>query len=80
MPFIDSGLFQSATVPEPLNSRGLQLACELNPEMQGLNTQVFVAPTKLVTRVISKEDGGADWRLDLSNGYRALFNDSWVAK
>lgn len=80
MPFIDSGLFQSATVPEPLNFQGWQLAYELNRKMQDLNTQLFVAPTKLVTKVNSKEDGGADWRFDPSNGYRVLFSDSWVAK
>ena len=77
---IESDLFQSATVPEPLNFQGWQLAYELNRKMQGLKTQLFVAPTKLVTKVNSKEDGGVDWRFDPSNGYRALFSDSWVAK
>lgn len=74
---IGSGLFQSATVPEPLVFQGWQIADELNRAFAGRPPSAFVAPTKLVTLENIRDDGGLDWRFEPANGYRDLFRGIW---
>ena len=72
--------YQSATVPEPLNMRGWQLADELNRAFAHEKWWGFVPGVHLVTAANIAFDGGPKNVFDPDNGYRDQYKTIWGAK
>jgi ribose transport system substrate-binding protein len=74
---VQAGVFQTATVAEPLNLQGWQLVDELNRLFAGQSVSGFVAPVHLVTRQNIDHDGGRRHTYDPDNGYRDIYRRIW---
>ncbi len=74
---IQAGTFQNATVAEPLNLQGWQLADELNRLLSGQSVSGYVIPPHLVTSENITYDGGARMEFDPANGYRDVYRRIW---
>ena len=74
---IRSGVFQTATVAEPLNLQGWQLIDEMNRLLAGQAPTGYVFPVHLVTPANIDQDGGQQLRFDPDNGYRSMFRRLW---
>jgi ribose transport system substrate-binding protein len=72
--------YQSATVPEPLNMQGWQLADELNRAFAHEKWSGFVPGVHLVTAANIAFDGGPKNVFDPDNGYRDQYKTIWGAK
>lgn len=77
---IQSGLFQTATVAEPLNLQGWQLVDELNRLLNHRPLDGHVIPVHLVTPDNIAYDGGPQLRFDPDNGYRDIYRQIWRVK
>lgn len=74
---IRSGVFQTATVAEPLTLQGWQLIDEMNRLLAGQAPTGYVFPVHLVTSANIDQDGGPQLRFDPDNGYRGMFRRLW---
>lgn len=74
---IRSGVFQTATVAEPLALQGWQLIDEMNRLLAGQAPTGYVFPVHLVTSANIDQDGGPQLRFDPDNGYRGMFRRLW---
>lgn len=74
---IQAGLYQIATVAEPLNLQGWQLVDEMNRAFSGAALSGYVTPVHLVTAKNITRDGGAQRRFDPENGYRDAYRKIW---
>lgn len=74
---IQAGLYQTATVAEPLNLQGWQLVDEMNRLFSGAPLSGYVTPTHLVNSKNIAHDGGAQRRFDPDNGYRDAYRKIW---
>ncbi|MFD4599200.1 substrate-binding domain-containing protein [Streptomyces sp. NPDC058464] len=69
---IDSGQYQSATVPEPLSQQGWQIVDEFNRAFSGRPASGYVAPTHVSTAANSA--GATSWD---PPGYREAYRRIW---
>jgi ribose transport system substrate-binding protein len=74
---LHAGVFQTATVAEPLNLHGWQLVDELNRLLARRPVSGYVAPVHLVTPENVGSDGGPQLRYDPDNGYRDAYRAIW---
>jgi ribose transport system substrate-binding protein len=74
---IRAGVFQTATVAEPLNLQGWQAVDELNRLMSGQGVSGFVAPVHLVTAGNLAPGSGGSALFDPDNGYRDAYRRIW---
>lgn len=74
---IRAGIFQTATVAEPLNLHGWQLVDELNRLLAGHAVTGHAFPVHLVTRANIAFDGGGRFEYDPENGYRDIYRSIW---
>ncbi|WP_374431562.1 substrate-binding domain-containing protein [Ideonella dechloratans] len=74
---IRNGVFQTATVAEPLALQGWQLIDEMNRLLAGQAPTGYVFPVHLVTSANIDQDGGPQLRFDPDNGYRGMFRRLW---
>lgn len=74
---IQAGLYQTATVAEPLNLHGWQLMDEFNRIFSGKPLSKYVTPVHLVNAANLKHDGGAKRLFDPENGYREHYKKIW---
>lgn len=74
---IQAGTFQYATVAEPLNLQGWQLADELNRLLSGHSVSGYVIPPHLVTPSNIAYDGGIRMEFDPDNEYRKFYHHIW---
>nr|WP_297355955.1 substrate-binding domain-containing protein [uncultured Caldimonas sp.] len=74
---IRSGAYQTATVAEPLNMQGWQMADELNRLFMGHPVTGFVTPVSLVTRDELVTAGAETLVFDPPNGYRDVYRRIW---
>lgn len=74
---IQSGVYQTATVAEPLTLHGWQLVDELNRLLAGEPVTGYVSPVHLVTRSTVEAEGGPHFQYDPDNGYRAIYRRIW---
>ena len=72
--------YQAATVPEPLNMQGWQLADELNRAFAHEKWSGFVPGVHLVTAANIAYDGGPKNVFDPDNGYRDQYKTIWGVK
>ena len=72
--------YQTATVPEPLNMQGWQLADELNRAFSHEKWSGFVPGVHLVTAANIAYDGGPKNVFDPDNGYRDEYKKIWGVK
>jgi ribose transport system substrate-binding protein len=77
---IRAGLYQTATVAEPLNLHGWQAVDELIRLMAGQPVSGFVAPVHMKTLGNLHRDGGNDLRYDPDNGYRRIYRRIWTGR
>jgi ribose transport system substrate-binding protein len=76
---IRSGTYQTATVAEPLNMQGWQMADELNRLFMRQPVSGFVTPVSLVTRDELAKAGQDTLVFDPPNGYRDAYRRIWAA-
>lgn len=74
---IQAGTFQNATVAEPLNMQGWQLADELNRLLSAQSVSNYVISPHLVTPENIAYDGGPRMEFDPNNGYRDIYRRIW---
>jgi ribose transport system substrate-binding protein len=74
---IQAGVFQIATVAEPLNLQGWQLVDELNRLLAGRPVSGYVVPVHIVTSANAAYDGGSRLLYDPDNGYRDIYRRIW---
>jgi ribose transport system substrate-binding protein len=74
---IQSGLYQTATVAEPLILHGWQLADELNRLLAHQPINGYIFPVHLVTKDNIGFDGGPSLQFDPDNGYRDIYRSLW---
>jgi len=74
---LQAGVFQTATVAEPLNLHGWQLVDEVNRLLAHQPVSGYVAPVHLVTPENVGSDGGPRLRYDPDNGYREAYRAIW---
>lgn len=74
---IRAGVFQTATVAEPLNMQGWQSVDELNRLLAREPVTGHVTPPHLVTRDNIAVDGGPQIPYDPENGYRDIYRRIW---
>lgn len=74
---VKAGLFQIATVAEPLNLHGWQLVDELNRLLAHQPVDGSIVPVHLVTPDNIAFDGGSQLRFDPDNGYREIYRQIW---
>jgi ribose transport system substrate-binding protein len=74
---IQAGIFQIATVAEPLNAHGWQLVDELNRLLAQLPVSGYIMPVHLVTPANAIYDGGRRLQYDPDNGYRDIYRHIW---
>jgi len=72
--------YQAATVPEPLNMQGWQLADELNRAFAHEKWSGYVPGVHLVTAANIAYDGGPKNVFDPDNGYRDEYKKIWGVK
>jgi ribose transport system substrate-binding protein len=76
---IRSGTYQVATVAEPLNLQGWQLADELNRAFAGRPPSGYVTPAQLVTRLSLAVDRSGSLVYDPPYRYREAYRAIWFA-
>ncbi|MGW2048434.1 substrate-binding domain-containing protein [Streptomyces sp. NPDC001858] len=69
---VDSGQYQSATVPEPLTLQGWQIVDEFNRAFSGRPASGYVAPVHIATAENSR--GATSWD---PSGYREAYRTIW---
>ncbi|MFC5637149.1 substrate-binding domain-containing protein [Streptomyces bullii] len=69
---INSGRYQSATVPEPLSLQGWQIVDEFNRAFSGRPASGYVAPVHISTA--DNSDGATTWD---PSGYREAYRGIW---
>jgi ribose transport system substrate-binding protein len=69
---IDSGQYQSATVPEPLYQQGWQIVDEFNRAFSGRPASGYVAPVHITT--VDNIDGATTWD---PPGYQETYRKIW---
>jgi ribose transport system substrate-binding protein len=74
---IQAGLFQTATVADPLNLHGWQLVDELNRLLAHQPVTGYITPVHIVTSENVGFDGGPLLRYDPENGYRDIYRGIW---
>jgi len=74
---IRTGQYQIATVAEPLNEHGWQMADEMNRALAGQQPSTFVTYPHIVTSENVDSEGGKDNVYDPGNGYRDQFKKIW---
>jgi ribose transport system substrate-binding protein len=74
---IRKGEFQIATVAEPLNEHGWQMADEINRALNNVAPSGFVTYPRLVTKANVDLEGGDQGTFDPSNGYRDQYKKIW---
>jgi ribose transport system substrate-binding protein len=74
---IREGQFQIATVAEPLNEHGWQMADELNRALAGDQPSGYVTYPHITTIENVNAEGGQDNTYDPSNGYREAYKKVW---
>ena len=74
---IREGEYQIATVAEPLNEHGWQLADELNRAIANQQPTSFVTYPHLVTKANVDLEGGKNNTYDPDNGYREHYKQIW---
>jgi ribose transport system substrate-binding protein len=74
---IRAGLYQTATVPEPLNMQGWQMVDELNRLFAGQPVSGYVPPVHLVTAETASGRASAAIPYDPDNGYRDIYRHIW---
>jgi ribose transport system substrate-binding protein len=74
---VRSGNYQTATIPEPLNEHGWQIADDLNRAFAGDPPSDYVTPLHLVVKSNVNLDGGVDDVFDPDNDYRAWYEKIW---
>ncbi|GGF10507.1 substrate-binding domain-containing protein [Subtercola lobariae] len=74
---IRQGQFQIATVAEPLNEHGWQMADEINRALNNSAPSGFVTYPRLVTKENVDLEGGAQGTFDPDNGYRDQYKKIW---
>lgn len=77
---IRNGEFQIATVAEPLNEHGWQMADEINRALNNSAPSGFVTYPRLVTKENVDLEGGASGAFDPANGYRDQYKKIWGVK
>lgn len=77
---IQADLYQTATVAEPLNLHGWQLADELNRLLAHQPISGYIVPVHLVAKDNIGYDGGPDLQFDPGNGYRDIYRSMWKVK
>jgi ribose transport system substrate-binding protein len=74
---IQAGIFQTATVAEPLNVHGWQLVDELNRLLAHRPVSGYITPAHLVIPRNVMSDGGQRLQYDPDNGYRDIYRRIW---
>jgi len=74
---IRQGQYQIATVAEPLNEHGWQMADELNRAMAGQKPTTYVTYPHITTKENVDTEGGDKNVYDPSNGYRDAYKKIW---
>ena len=74
---IRDGQYQIATVAEPLDEHGWQMADEINRALNHQAPSNFVTYPHLVTIANVNTEGGADNTYDPDNGYQAQYKKIW---
>jgi ribose transport system substrate-binding protein len=74
---IRAGLFQSATVAEPLLQQGWQVVDEVNRLLSGQPPSRYFGRPRLFTASNLQVDGGPRLRFDPDNGYRDAYRRIW---
>lgn len=74
---IKAGIFQYATVAEPLNMQGWQLVDELNRLLNDQPVSGYVTPVHLVTETNIKYDDEEKLSFDPDNGYKKIYHHIW---
>jgi ribose transport system substrate-binding protein len=74
---IREGQYQIATVAEPLNEHGWQMADELNRALAGDPPSGYVTYPHITTIENVNEEGGQDNTYDPANGYRDAYKKLW---
>ena len=74
---IRAGLFQSATVAEPLLQQGWQVVDEVNRLLSGQPPSRYFGRPRLFTAANLQLDGGPRLRFDPDNGYRDAYRRIW---
>lgn len=74
---IQAGIYQTATVAEPLNLHGWQMVDELNRLLAHEPLSGYVAPVHMVNADNVAFDAGPHLRYDPDNGYRAIYRHIW---
>ncbi len=69
--------YQYATIPEPLNLQGWQLADEMNRSFSGQKPSGFNIPVHIVVPTNVDADGGKNNIFDPGNGYRDQYKKIW---
>lgn len=70
--------YQVATVAEPLELHGWQLADELNRLLAGEAPDGYIFPVHLVTPENAHLDGGTRYIFDPENAYRDIYRGIWL--
>ena len=74
---IRQGQYQIATVAEPLNEHGWQMADEMNRALAGGQPSGYVTYPHIVTTANVNAAGGQNNTYDPSNGYRVQYKKIW---
>lgn len=74
---IRAGLFQTATVAEPLLQQGWQAVDEVNRLLSGQPPSRYFGRPRLFTAANLQLDGGPRLRFDPDNGYRDAYRRIW---
>jgi ribose transport system substrate-binding protein len=74
---IRDGQYQIATVAEPLNMHGWQLADELNRALAGDQPSGYVTYPHITTIENVNDEGGKDNTYEPSNGYKDAYKTIW---
>lgn len=74
---IRTNQYQIATVAEPLNEHGWQMADEMNRALAGQAPSTYVTYPHIVTRENVDAEGGKDNLYDPGNSYRDRFTAIW---
>ena len=74
---IRAGQFQIATVAEPLNEHGWQMADELNRALAGAAPSTYVTYPHITTIENVNLEGGKNNTYDPANGYQAAYKKIW---
>ena len=75
---IRAGQYQIATVAEPLNEHGWQMADELNRAMAGKQPSGYVTYPHITTIQNVDSEGGDQNTYDPGNGYRDAYKKIWA--